>query len=322
MRFSGTDIDDQGPWFTLGKVEVTTTTLILLVWAVTLLLWTVAPSTQDKLWMTSFDVENGEIWRFVTWPFAHAQFGLGEIIGAAIFWLFGTQIELQLGRRAYSLLLGASLLVIGVVAAIISLIAPWTFGFADLALLELVVVLLFIAEHPTAPFFFNIPAWVIGAVIVALELINDLHDRDWIQLLTVLISAGLIALVARSAGMLSMYDRIPELSLPSRPRRKRDSGGLSEYGRGPARGTTTAEPKRPGSLWGRKKDSGDPAPIVPMPQEPRRRSPIEPTVPDDVSVDDIALDLLLDKISESGLDSLTTAERQALDDLRARRRSK
>ena len=38
--------------------------------------------------------------------------------------------------------------------------------------------LVFIAEYPFARFFFGIPAWAIGAVIVGIEVLQLLGDRD------------------------------------------------------------------------------------------------------------------------------------------------
>lgn len=326
MRYSGTERDDDSPgWFRLGSLEVTTTTLVVLLWVVTLVVWTVEPVSKpvtDQLFFDPDDVVAGEVWRVVTWPWAHAGFSLWDIIGTAIFWIFGTELEREVDRKPFAALLGSSIVIIPLVAILWSQLLGQDTVFADLDLLGLVVILLYCAEHPTRPFFFNIPAWVIAAVIVALEVINDLAYRDWVRLLTVLLAAALIALVARKVGLLSNYDRVPELKLPGGGKRKggpkgASRGGASSAGRGGA-SSAPSESKR--SLWGRKEQS-EPAEIVQMPQQ--RPRPVPPVDADaDFSADDIALDLLLDKISAGGLDSLTDNERQALDELRARRRNR
>lgn len=325
MRYSGTERDDDSPgWFKLGSLEVTTTTLIVLVWVVTLIVWTVEPVSKpltQQLYFDPDDVVAGEVWRLVTWPWAHAGFSLWDIIGTAIFWIFGNELEREVRRRPFAVLLGSSIVIIPLVAILWSQLLGEDTVFADLDLLGLVVILLYCAEHPRRPFFFNIPAWVIAAVIVALEVINDLAYRDWVRLLTVILAAGLIALVARRVGLLSDYDRVPELKFPGRSGRKTKGGGSSRGGASSAgRGRASSAPsesKR--SLWGRK-EQNEPAEIVQMPQRP---APVPPVSADaDFSADDIALDLLLDKISAGGLDSLTDNERQALDELRARRRDR
>lgn len=313
MRYAGTERDDDGPWFQLGQLQVNTAVLVLLVWVATLLVWVVegpARSVSRYLWLDTSAVASGEVWRLVTWPFAHLTFQLWDIINAAVFWLFATDLERQTGRRAFTTLTGSSVLIIGAAAVVLAqLLGDPTILF-DLDLLALTMVLLYCAEHPTRPFFFNIPAWVIAAVIVALEVVNDLGNRDFTRLLTVIVASGIIALVAKKVGLLSMYDRVPEVSLPGRGG---DGGGRSTGGRSKRSGG------KPGgglaSRFGRKEE----AEIVAMPTQPTRPRPV-PVVPDDVSADDIALDALLDKISANGIESLTDAERRQLDEIRERRR--
>lgn len=310
MRYAGTERDDDGPWFTLGQLEVSTPVLVLLVWVATLVIWVIegpGRAVSQHLWLDTAAVQSGEVWRLVTWPFVHGSFQLWDIINAAIFWMFGTELERQTGRRAFGVLTGSSIVVIGLAAVVFGAILGRPTLLADLDLLALTVVLLYCAEHPTRPFFFNIPAWVIAAVIAALEIVNDLAERDTTRLLTVLVASAVIALIAKKVGLLSAYDRVPELSLPGR-------GGKGDRP-APAKG---AKPSRGGGLSGRFRRSEE-AEIVAMPTQPTRPRPA-PVVPDDVSADDLALDALLDKISATGIDSLTDAERRQLDEIRERRR--
>ena len=342
MRYSGTDRDDDSTtWFSVGQLPVTTTTLVVLVWVATLLVWTAEGprhAVSEQMAFFPGEVRSGEIWRLFTWPWAHIDFSLWDIISAAIVWLFGTDLEREIGRKRMATLLGSAILIIPLAAVLWSSLLSQETLFADFDLLALTIVLLFCAEHPTRPFFFGIPAWVIAAVIVALEVVNDLANRDWVRLLTVLLAAALIALVARKVGLLSSYDKVPDLKLPKRKPKPpaRDGANASGLRRsdprgdaapGPGRSGTPKPPKPPkesrrsGPLWGSgRKDDDTDAEIVQMP--PRRTpSPAASSVPD-VSADDLALDALLDKIADSGLDSLTPAERQSLDDLRDRRRNR
>lgn len=306
MRYAGTERDDDGPWFRLGQLEVTTPVLVLLVWTGTLLVWVAegpARTISQYLWLDTSAAGSGEVWRIVTWPFVHGSFQLWDIINAAIFWMFGTELERQTGRRAFGILTGSAIVVIGIAAVIFGAVLGKSTTLVDLDLLALTVVLLYCAEHPTRPFFFNIPAWAIAAVIVALEVVNDLANRDLTRLLTVLVASAIIALIAKKVGLLSNYDRVPELSLP---------GGGSD------RPAKAQKPAKGGGLGGRFRRAEE-AEIVPMPSQPVRPRPT-PVVPDDVSADDLALDALLDKISATGIDSLTEGERRQLDEIRERRR--
>lgn len=38
-----------------------------------------------------------------------------------------------------------------------------------LSMIQLLIILLFIMEQPNRPFFFGIPAWIIGAILVGLQ---------------------------------------------------------------------------------------------------------------------------------------------------------
>lgn len=324
MRYSGrTERDDDEPWFRLGQLEVTTTVFVLLLWVATLVIFTVEPL--DKPVTTGMalipdDVTSGEVWRLVTWPWSHAGFSLWTIIDAVIFWFVGSQIERQIQRRSYTALVVWSIVIISFAATAWSAVIPGETVIADLRLLELTMLLLFCAEHPKMPFFFGIPAWAIAGIIVALEVVNDLAFREWIRLLTMIVAAFFIAIVARRLGLLADYDRIPDWSFP---RRKKADGPTTQpekrkASRGrPGGGAGGNAKKRPGPLWGKGREA-EPAEIVQMPVRRPRAMPSsnEP----EVSVDDLALDALLDKIADGGMEALTPAERTELDELRARRR--
>lgn len=312
MRYAGTERDDDGPWFTLGQLEVTTTVLVLLAWTAGLVLWAAegpAHAITSQLVLRTDSVALGEVWRVFTYPVSHVSFGLWDLINAAIFWFIGTDLERATGRRSYAALLGTSVIAIGLSATLFGTVLGRPTVLWDIDLLTLAVVLIYCLEHPLRPFFFGIPAWVIAAVIAAIELVNDLANRDWARFLGILLASGIIAVAAKRAGLFSAYDRIPELRF-SRP------GGGSERASKPKKAAKPS--KSGGGLSGRFRRSEE-AEIVAMPTQPTRPRPA-PVVPDDVSADDLALDALLDKISATGIDSLTDAERRQLDEIRERRR--
>ena len=59
--------------------------------------------------------------------------------------------------------------------------------------LELMVLLVFIAEYPRRRFFFNIPGWVIGVVIIGISVLSYLGNRQWLLLLNFLLGLALTA---------------------------------------------------------------------------------------------------------------------------------
>jgi hypothetical protein len=142
---------------------------------------------------------------------------------------------------------------------------------------QLVVLLTFIAEYPNVRFFFGIPAWVLGAIYVAAEVLQLTGDRDGRHLLFFVVSLVVGALAARAVGMLEGFPWIPKVSMPHRrrePKRSRRPAVVA----GPWAGTTT------------------------------------------VSAAQSELDELLDKISATGMNSLSKAEKERLNELSKRLR--
>ena len=72
--------------------------------------------------------------------------------------------------------------------------AYWIPGLlARLDLIQLMVLLTWIAEYPTRRFFFGIPAWVLGLVIVLVSVLGSLGRGDAFGVLTMLIGLPLCA---------------------------------------------------------------------------------------------------------------------------------
>jgi len=70
---------------------------------------------------------------------------------------------------------------------------------------QFAILLLWIAEYPNRRFFFGIPAWVIGLVLVGVQAAGMLASRDGAGLLSLLLGFVLIAMVARRQGLLGEY---------------------------------------------------------------------------------------------------------------------
>jgi hypothetical protein len=279
-------------WFRLGRIEVTTTVLVVVLSVASVIEWAFEGNfgtLQSHISLVPDDVVSGQVWQLLTWPLAY-PFGIGlfGILAIAFFWYFGTEIESQLGKKRMAWFLGLiavglGLLWVGFVelTSISNGVLSGALQLNGLNQLELMVLLVFIAEYPQRRFFFNIPGWVIGAVIIAIYVLGYVGNRQWLYLLDFLLGLLLTALVAKSMGLMSEWHGVPRLNVrrSPRPRRQRRSAGPT---------------------------------VV--------QGPWQPPQPPPVSRDQAALDALLDKISAGGMDSLTDGEREQLMILRERLR--
>src|SRR5262245_25327979 len=280
-------------WFHLGRIEVTTTVLVLVIAVASVVEWAFEGNfgpVQSALTLDPDAVLRGQVWRLITWPIAYPRgIGLFDVIAIFLFWYFGTEIESLLGKKKMAWFLGLVAVGLGLLwVALVELtsisngIGTQVFALSGLGQVELMVLLVFIAEYPQRRFFFNIPGWVIGAVIIGISMLGYVGNRQWLLLINFTLGLVLTALIARSLGLMSEWRAVPHVSLPHRkPRAKKQ-----------------------------KRSSG---PTV-------VQGPWQPTVTPPVSRDQAALDALLDKISASGMDSLTDQEREELMVLRDRLR--
>ncbi len=277
------------PWFKIGDIDVGTAVLVAGACVLSMFVWAASRDALEPLVLVADDVRHGQIWRLVTWPLANPA-DFWTVITIAIFWYFGRELEGLLGRNRFAWFLAILTVVPAVVAALVG------FNVAGIEYLELGVFVVFIAEHPTARFFFNIPGWVIGAVIVGLQVLQLVGNRNGDGLLFLLVLLAMAGLAARSFGLATQLPWIPKLPMPGAgaersPAKRRRSGGTATKSK--TRSTVIDGP------W------AAPTPARPSP---------------DAAAAQAELDVLLDKISEGGLDSLTSEEKRRLNELSKRLR--
>jgi uncharacterized protein DUF6576 len=288
-RFSFSKPDRRGPndpWFRVGTIEFGTAAVFATLCAVSLLIYGIEPVDKPiltKLALIPAKVLDGEVWRIATWPLANGfnERLLWVAVSIAMLWYFGGRIEAQAGRTKFGIFLAAIIVLPGIVGTLLDL--PQ----AGCRPVQIVVLLVFIAEYPNLRFFFGIPAWALGLVFVLTDILTLTGSRAGEQLLFYLISLAIAAFAARSIGLLAAYPWIPRIpigdstrSRPARPARapRRQRGTKPTVVEGP---------------WG-----------------------IASTVPSQTSLADQAeLDSLLDKIAASGMDSLSGEEKRRLNDL-------
>ena len=280
------------PWFRIGTLDVTTTVLVVLACVASMFLWAINRELWLNLVLLPSEVRSGEVWRVLTWPLANEP-GLWPVLTLAIFWYFGREIEGLLGRNRFGVML-LLLTVIPGLAAVLLDITDYS-----LAGIELAVFLVFIAEYPYARFFFGIPAWAIGAVIVGIQLLQYLGYRETERIVVLFVTIATAALTARSMGLAQSLQWIPKIPLPGSGsrRRRRARGTRGDVISGPWSATSRSGPIRSSTL----------------PQPP-------PSVDD--TRDQVELDHLLDKISANGMDGLSPEEKRRLNELSKRLRNR
>jgi membrane associated rhomboid family serine protease len=288
------------PWFRIGTLEVTTTVLVVLLCVVGMFIRAISLDAWLRLVLFPDLVRDGEVWRIITWPVAN-EAGLWPVITLAIFWYFGREIEGLLGRVRFGVLLLILAVLPGLVGTAVDL--PQ----AGLRPIELAVFLVFVAEYPYIRFFFGIPAWAIGAVFLGIEVLQLLGDRNEEGIIFLFVTIAAAAITTRSMGLLSSLPWIPAIPIGRSSAKRRSSrkrSGRSSKKRGGG-GEVVAGPwpsSRPG-----------PSSSSRLPQPP-------PTA--EHLADQAELDSLLDKISDRGMDGLTSEEKRRLNELSKRMRNR
>lgn len=287
FRFSPGGRGAADPWFRVGTVDVSTTTLVVAIGTISMIIDAfTGRALFSWLAMVPDAVFAGEAWRVVTWPLANTV-GIWTALSLFMLWYFGNDLESELGRARMARLLLGFAAVLTVVHLAFGVLDPFRLILAGIDMPQLMVLLAWIAQYPTRRFMFNVPAWVFGLVIVALQALGLIAERGLWALLALLVSLLLCAVVARSVGLLTDADWLP--TVKRRPRAPRRTFNRS-------RPTVVSGPWADHPSAGTATTSGS----------ARTR-------------DSARLDELLDRISAVGMDGLSDKERKELHDLRERR---
>ena len=283
------------PWFRVGEFDVTTTVLVVAVGVLSFIIYAVDQAQFRHLFLNTDKIRHGEVWRVVTWPLVNRP-SFWSLLTLVFLYLFGRQVEAEMGRFKFAAFIGWITVVPAVIVAALNLQPVTVFAvrdFAAIVMIEVGIFVAFAAEFPGARFFFNISARVIAAVLVGIQLLQLVGDRFWDDVWMLLLVVATSLVVMRAYGYAGDLTFIPRLTWPF----------------GKHRGGRPRPASAGGGGGGRKKRRGQPDLKVVTPA-------YRPPVVDRGIQDEI--DALLDKIAAQGLDSLTSDERQRLD--RASRR--
>ena len=284
------------PWFTIGTFEVGTAAIAALLGAVSILLYAVSKTLLVNLALIPSDVRHGQLWRLITWPLANLDPTVWLVFGVFLLYWFGRDIERLVGRTGMAQLF----LVVIVVGAFVAFLLDTPIPFDprspnSITLLEHACLVGFAVEHAAARFMFNIPAWVVAAVVVGIDLIRYVGDENYqgVAITVAVIAATILSL--RAMGFAATLPWVPKIPWPGSVGRKRSTRTSAS--------TRTAKRAR----GGRKR-----ADLRVVDTSSNTSSTVRGVAPD--------IDVLLDKISKHGIDSLSADERRALEQTSSRLR--
>ncbi len=297
------------PWFRVGNIDVTTTVFVIGLNVVSMFIYAFSRETVGRLAMFRVFVQEGQVWRLVTWPFASTP-NFSTAISLLAFWFFGGDIERMFGRVRFAKFLAA-------IAVIVLLLAlALNSALFGARLVGTAVFITYIAENPRRPFFFGIPAWILGCIFVGIEVLQLLGDSQPKEVLLLLAAIGTALILLRGYGWGSEVPWVPKVAIPPAfggPTGRRPSVGRSadSTARGSGRAPKTRKPKtrKTGSdssvvtgPWGERGTGTATTGAAPS----TRLGSSGP-----VSAADV--DRVLDKVAATGLASLTADEREILE---------
>lgn len=282
------------PWFRVGNVDFTTTVTLIAANVLWMFVYAAEGPSHEltrRLLLVPDEsalgpgVFGGEIWRLVTWPLV-AEPSFWTIIGLVFFYIFGGQVEALMGRRSYFAYVLSLMLIPAIVVTAFAGVFDFNGAASGIDIVQFGVLIAFVAQYPTARFFFGIPAPVLIGVFLALRYLNILAERDAFEFVLVTTSIAVAAIVFKSLGFAGEVPWIPAVPLPAAMT-------------GQARAPQQRQPK-PSRNRRRGRSAGGHLSSVPTPA-------VDPLA-------DMEIDALLDQVAEHGLDSLTKEQRKRLEE--------
>lgn len=305
--FSVPEFRQRDGWFRVGSVDITTTAAVVALGVISMLVYAVDPALAFKGAFVTQEVRGGEVWRLVTWPLVNPPIDVWMLIGLAVFWWLGHLVEDDIGRKPFAVLLAAMAIIPTAVVTLLNVtnetgLGRWSAFSYSVSFFSLALITIVGIDRPNLKFFFGIPAWVIAAAYVFIQVLSNVGARAWAQLILILLVIAVGCIGARQRGLLDTVTFIPRIARLGGPTR-------SPYGE--VRSAQPKGAKRFGKGKGKGSSASGTGSVVAGPWGERSGpTPLEQA----------ELDVLLDKISATGIDSLTSFEKDRLNTLSKRMR--
>ncbi|MDB6069959.1 MAG: glpG [Verrucomicrobiales bacterium] len=243
-----------------------------------------------------------QVWRWVTYAFVH-QPDVWFVINMFFLYRYGMEIEKIFGRTTLIKLYGGLLLLAPAIVTVLFVLAGSGspgYPLAGTSILHFSLFLGMCLMYPGGLFFCSLP-WltlkIAGPILLGIYVLSDLASRQWTHLLVLLASVYLTYFILRRAGLSPRFEAIKDALRDALP----------------ARRPAAAAPRLPGQPVSRRR--GD-APAAPSRYYEPKIKPKPDLAPERKAVEEI--DGILDKIAKSGMDSLTAAEKTALQNASSR----
>ena len=285
----------QRPLFYIGMMPVYITTMIILVHIALLIVAAIGGSGGSTWSPFTFQanevVEQGKLWKLVTYAFySPAELIFSVAIGLVFFYLFGIHVEKYLGSKDYLKLYGVLLIVPPVVFSILYLLLgrQHLFPLYSSRTIYLSIFLAFAFIFPNAQMLFGFLAKWMAAFVVAVYTLQLIAFRDGLDLFVMWFRIILTYVTLRRLGLSARFPAFEDGLLNLLPKRK-------------SKGYWSSKRKLKVVKGGKKKKSIYKSKLAPMVSMPRTKAPVA------------SVDHLLEKISKTGIGSLTEAERKELE---------
>ncbi len=217
-------------WFSLGRFQMTSTLVVVLIGLIGMLASVFTGGATFALAYVPEAVFSGQVWRIFTWPLAPEPSNLlWTVLTLVMLWYFGREVEATIGRNSMAKLFAGIWLSFTASGLILGVLLPGVV-LSGLNLVQFAILLLFIAENPRRPFFFGIPAWVLGSVLLGIQVLQLVGVRMWGSLFVLLFGLFGVAIAAKRVGLLANASAIP--------------GGTTTR-RTATRGSATRKPRQP-----------------------------------------------------------------------------
>ncbi len=267
------------PWFRVGTVDVGSMMILGASIVVSMIIRAFEGAAAPLTKWLAYDVsalEQGQVWRLITWFFPN-QPSLWLILSALIIASLGGQLEAALGRRRTLFYIGYLLFIPSLTALLLSEIWEPTGFFLTPrpgSTLSSFIILAFVCYLPGVRFFFGIPGWVLVAIFAFITVLQLGTVRAMSDLVWYLAMLGFVMVLTKSFGLANDVAWIPNVPLPAA------LGGPGSYASG-------------GSGKGL-----------------RNRRPSGPSLDDPSEQREI--DAILDQVSAEGVQSLSRAQKRKL----------
>ena len=232
---------------------------------------------------TSDAVLRGQVWRVLTYGLVNPP-SLGFVIDMAMIGWFGREVERVYGRNAFLGLYGCLYLLAPLVFTVLG---PWLPAALSGESGAFALFVAFAVIYPNVMMLFNVPAKWMAVIFAALYALTALGRRDWPGLIT------LGATVGFAVGFVRWKQGRLDLTLPR----------IEWLEKKPKLRVLPDLPKK------------EPVTTAVRTAEPRRSEPVKPRALAPEATSEV--DALLDKIAQSGINSLTAKERARLELARA-----